>query len=102
MIAIDVSTDPGVHASLHDFVQEGGVATDAPDLLMIKPELPIPITFACEILSGNHVNLRYSLLEVRDVVTDANLFAAMWPLLGGEIPERRVSKEGQIALMNAV
>ena len=69
---------------------------------MNKPELPIPITLACSILTGNQVNLRYSQLEERDVVIDAYFIAAIWRVLGGEIRERRSRKERQLALMNAV
>ena len=71
VMAIDLSTDPVVRAFLQDFLHEGSVAKDAADFIMNKPELPIPITMACAILTGNQVTIRESQLEERDVVRDA-------------------------------
>ena len=91
VLAIDLSTDPVVRAFFQDLVQEGSVAKDAVDLIMSKSELPIPITLACAILTGNQVNLRDSQMEERDVVREAYIIGPIWlssvvRLENGEVP----------------
>ena len=53
MFAINLATDPVVRAFFQDLVKHGGVAQDATDSLMKKPELLLLSTLACAIFTAN-------------------------------------------------
>ena len=102
VLAIDPATDPVVRSFFQDLVELGGVAKDAEDFILHKPELPNPFTMAYGIFTGSKINLRYTQAEERDVVGDAYFIAAICRLLRTKIRDWLRDEDAQMALMNAV
>ena len=102
VLAIDLATDPVVRSFFQDIVKQGGVAKDAEEFILHKPEFPIPITMACALVTGTKVILRYTQMEEGDMGRYDSFIAAIWRLLGTDIRDRRRDEGTQIALMNTV
>ena len=102
VLAIDLATDPVVRSFFQDLLKLGGVAKDAEDFIMNKPELPIPITMASSLFIGTKINLSYTQAEERDVVRYGYFFEAMCCLIGTKIRDYRRDEGNQMALLNAV
>ena len=102
VFAMDLPTNPVGCAFFQDLVKFGGVAKDVEDFILRKPELPIPITMACSLLTGTKGNIPYAQFDERDVLRDASYISTIWRLFGMKIQDRRTDDATQLALRNAV